>query len=336
MSTRPIVLITGGTGFLGSHIISQLLAQGSYTVRAVARSANKLKSIFPNASVDQLQVIEIPTLTSDFTDALKNVTAVVHAASPIKDEGKQILEGAYYGTIHIVNQAIAAGVKKIVITGTFASLLDGDFKAGFGTKLITEKSFGNFTIEEVDLENPNVMAIYHAAKTLADKKVWEIAHQHTGVDITVLLPPAILGPYVPNFPINSRDSLGTNDFVYSLIVNGTDSYSQVIPVGHMIDVRDAARAHLLALSTGRIPGSDKRFIISARSFTWKEFADLYRKERPELKDRLPREDVKQGFEQTSAPLDVDFANDALGMGEYIDWKETALAALDATLILERK
>ncbi|THU95301.1 NAD(P)-binding protein, partial [Dendrothele bispora CBS 962.96] len=335
MSTRPTVLITGGTGFLGSHIISQLLAQGTYTIRAVARSTNKLKSIFPNAGIDQLQVIEIPTLTSDFTDALKNVTAVVHAASPIRDEGKQILEGAYYGTIHIVNQAIAAGVKKIIVTGTFASLLDGDFKAGFGTELITEKSFGNFTIEQVDLENPNVLAIYHAAKTLADKKVWEIAHQHPDVDITVFLPPTILGPYVPNFPINSRDNLGTNDLAYSLIVNGTDSYSQATRTGYMIDVRDAARAHLLALSAGPIPGRDKRFIISARSFTCKEFADFYRKERPELKDRLPREDVEQGFKQTSAPLDVGFAKDVLGMKEYIDWKETALAALDATLILER-
>ncbi|THU95297.1 hypothetical protein K435DRAFT_839563 [Dendrothele bispora CBS 962.96] len=144
---------------------------------------------------------------------------------------------------------------------------------------------------------------YHAAKTLADK----IAHQHP-VDITV----QILGLYVPDSPINSRDSSGANDFVYALIANGIDSYSKVIPVGHMIDVRDVARAHLLALSR-----SDKRFIISARSFTWKEFADLYRKERPELKDRLPREDVEQGIEQTSVPLDVDFANDALGMGEYV-------------------
>ncbi|THU89640.1 hypothetical protein K435DRAFT_781526 [Dendrothele bispora CBS 962.96] len=104
----------------------------------------------------------------------------------------------------------------------------------------------------------------------------------------------------------------------------------------MIDVRDAARAHLLALSTPAVPGRDKRFIISAKSFTWKEFVELYRKERSGLKDRLPRENLEQGFGQTSAPLDIEFAKGVLGMKEYIKWEETALAALDAALVLEKK
>ncbi|KAK7441981.1 hypothetical protein VKT23_016259 [Stygiomarasmius scandens] len=129
MSAKPTVLVTGGTGFLGSHIISQLLAQDTYTIRAVARSANKLRAIFPDAGEDKLQVVEIPTLTSDFSDALKGVKAVVHSASPVYlkgESGQEIFEvRAYQGTIHIVEQAIAAGVKKIVTTGTVASLYDG-------------------------------------------------------------------------------------------------------------------------------------------------------------------------------------------------------------------
>jgi nucleoside-diphosphate-sugar epimerase len=73
--------VTGGTGFLGSHVIDKLLVDDKYIVRGIARSASKLQAIFPNAGSD-LEVVEIPSLTSDFTDAFKGVSAVVHVASP--------------------------------------------------------------------------------------------------------------------------------------------------------------------------------------------------------------------------------------------------------------
>ncbi|THU91443.1 hypothetical protein K435DRAFT_674160, partial [Dendrothele bispora CBS 962.96] len=150
-----------------------------------------------------------------------------------------------------------------------------------------------------------------------------------------VLPPVIFGPFVPNFPVTSRESLSTNDFVYSLVLNGKDTYAPNL-VGHMADVRDVAHAHIAALSAPPVPKKDKRIIISAGAFTWKGIADLIRKERPELKERLPREDLNQGFGQTAAPLDTNFAKDILGMGQYIKWEETVLEALDAALALERK
>jgi len=69
--------ITGGTALTGSHIIFQLLEQGQYQVRGVARSASKLQSIFPNG----LEIVERPTLTSDYIDMLEGVCAVIHVAS---------------------------------------------------------------------------------------------------------------------------------------------------------------------------------------------------------------------------------------------------------------
>ncbi|KAJ3776659.1 hypothetical protein FB446DRAFT_601203, partial [Lentinula raphanica] len=116
--------VTGATGFIGSHVVTQLLAKG-YRVRAAARSAPKLQKIFPNAS--NLEIVEIPTLTSDYTESLKGVDAVIHMAAELfskNSSGDQIFEAGYDGTLHIVRQTIEAGIRKIIVTGTFASLFD--------------------------------------------------------------------------------------------------------------------------------------------------------------------------------------------------------------------
>ncbi|KAJ3913275.1 hypothetical protein F5877DRAFT_52660, partial [Lentinula edodes] len=82
------------------------------------------------------------------------------------------------------------------------------------------------------------MRVYQESKTLADKAIWDISCCHLDVDFTVLLPPAIFGPQLSPLAF-SPSSLGANGFVKML---SAPEYSP-IPIGHMIDVRDAARAH---------------------------------------------------------------------------------------------
>ncbi|KAJ3887917.1 hypothetical protein GG344DRAFT_24944, partial [Lentinula edodes] len=141
------IQVTGGTGFIGSHVVAQLLDKG-YRVRAAARSAAKLQRIFPDAS--NLEAVEVPTLTSDYTKYLKGVDVVIHMAAELFSKGSpndQIFEArldfsaAYDGTLHIVRQSIDAGIKKIIITGTFASLFDSQLQTAFGQELVTERFF---------------------------------------------------------------------------------------------------------------------------------------------------------------------------------------------------
>ncbi|KAJ3723834.1 hypothetical protein C8R42DRAFT_708920 [Lentinula raphanica] len=325
------VLVTGGTGFLGAHIVSQLLEKG-YTVRATTRTSSKLQAIFPKATAEQLQIVEVPTLTSDHSAALKGVDALIHAASPIYGEGvsgQELFAGAYEGTVALVKQAIAAGVKKIVVTGTFVNLFDADFKAAFGTKVITEKDFGSITADKIDLNNDGIR-VYQESKTAADKAIWEIAHKNPDVDFTVLLPPAIFGPILG--PLSSSLScLSTNIFLKNLFA---PEYPPN-PIGHMIDARDAARAHALALTTPPVPGRDKRFIIANGSFLWEDVVAMLRSKKPELSSRLPRETSVPG-PQTCAPLDTTFAKEVLGMKEYISQEASFLATVDVVLEWEKK
>ncbi|KAJ3996499.1 hypothetical protein F5050DRAFT_1692575 [Lentinula boryana] len=333
-TSKQTVLVTGGTGFLGAHIIAQLLEKG-YIVHATARSASKLRSIFPKATSEQLKVIEVPSLTSDHSIALKGVDALIHSASPIFGKGvsgQDLYSGAYEGTLTLVKQAIAAGVKKIIITGTFVNLFDADFQAAFGTRILTEKDFGSVTQATIDLNNDG-MRVYQEAKTLADKAIWDLALSKPKVDFTVLLPPAIFGPQLSTDATltSSPSSLGTNGFVQMLFA---PEYPPV-PIGHMIDVRDAARAHVLALSTPPVPGRAKRFIISNGTFLWKDVAALVRRRRPELAARLPKETSVPG-PQTSAPMDTTFAKEVLGMTSYISQEETFMEAVNVVLQWEKK
>ena len=90
-------LCTGGTGYLGSHVIHQLLKQDQYIIRATVRPgkvANILR-MFPNAG-SNLQVAEIASLTADHSEVLKDVYAVLHVASPTglagNISGKELFE----------------------------------------------------------------------------------------------------------------------------------------------------------------------------------------------------------------------------------------------------
>ncbi len=102
--------------------------------------------MFPDAGSD-LQVAEVASLTADHSEALKGVYAVIHVASPTyvagNVSGKELFEGAYHGSFNVVSAAIKAGVKKIVVTGTIASLIEREFTIVTVTLLTLHKPTSN-------------------------------------------------------------------------------------------------------------------------------------------------------------------------------------------------
>ncbi|ESK91331.1 nad dependent epimerase [Moniliophthora roreri MCA 2997] len=338
-STAGFVLVSGATGFIGSHIVSQLLAKG-VKVRAIVRSASKAKTIFPNAG-SQLDIVELASLLDDHTEALKDVSAVIHTAVPAFFKGvssEETLKGAYEGTLNIVNQAISLGIKKIVVTGAMANLFDADFKQAFGDKVITERDFGGVELKDIKTQEQDPFFVYQAAKTAADKNLWEIAREHPDVDITALLPPMVLGPLVAGFPYPSDlNQIGTDFFVYGLLTGGPDGPNTYPPVhfGHVVDVRDIAKAHVLALDAPAVSGRHKRMIIFAGTFKWKDAVETIKKAHPELASRLPSDDAVPPA-QMDAPLDRSFAAEVLGLKEYIPWEQSMVAAIEVCLEHERR
>jgi nucleoside-diphosphate-sugar epimerase len=113
-------------------------------------------------------------------------------------------QGAYYGAVNIVEQAIAMGIKKIIYTSTSATLVNrklvpqvcrtttttlnqAESKVPYAADTIGPDSWGTVVPpEKIDIspEGPGGMVVYHLAKLAAEKKLWEIADSHPEVDFT--------------------------------------------------------------------------------------------------------------------------------------------------------
>ena len=137
MAPKHRVLLTGANGFLGSHILKQLLDHPDVSVRAVVRSASKVEAVKQDFNeYDNLDFAIVPDITAPnaFHEALSSsdtpFNLVVHSASPFLykavSDNREFLDPAVNGTTEILRsvKAVAPGVKRVVITSSFASDAD--------------------------------------------------------------------------------------------------------------------------------------------------------------------------------------------------------------------
>ena len=158
--------------------------------------------------------------------------------------------------------------------------------------------------------------------------------------MTTIHPSYIYGPLGSGQVYNSP-ATGTNRFVYGLIagasdrpVNGYDPGVRGPPLN--VDVRDVARAHVLALKVPPSADEPKRFILSSSRFTWKEAVELIAQVRPELKERLPGITGKEPPVPPFATLDTSATENILGLTNYVKWQDTVLDTIDDLLRVEKE
>lgn len=155
----------------------------------------------------------------------------------------------------------------------------------------------------------------------------------------VVLPSFFYGPFAPGSPRPAKGDIkafSTNGFIYGLLPPaGGGQYPPAGLAGH-IDVRDAARGLVLALSAvPRENGKYKRILLSPPEwFSWAEAVTLIAKERPVLKARLV--DPATAPAGRSNPIDGTLAQEVLKIGEFIPWQTTILDAVDALIGVEQE
>jgi nucleoside-diphosphate-sugar epimerase len=246
------VLVTGGSGFIAGHCILQLLNQG-YLVRATIRSLAKeaaARGVLDEAGMvhgDRLSFVAADLLRDEgWADAVADVDFVLHVASPVQpghvENEDDVIVPARDGTLRVLRAARDAGVKRVVLTSAFHAVSWGH---PHSDHVFTET---DWTI----VDGPGVDA-YGKSKTLAERAAWDfVTSEGRGLELTTLLPVAVMGP------VMGRDISGANHIVQRMLDREMPGFPNLfIPI---VDVRDVAGAHILAITHAAAAG--ERFLLS--------------------------------------------------------------------------
>lgn len=279
--SETLVLVTGGSGFLGSYCTLYLLEAG-YVVRATVRTISKssaVKEALKNAGVTESSLDRLSFFAVDLTKdegwdkATSGCTYVLHVASPFpsrlpKHENDLIIP-AREGSLRVLRAAKAAGVKRVVLTSSFAAV-------GYGhpaqSSPFTEESWTNISGSDV--------APYTKSKTLAERAAWDFikSPEGQGLEMSVVNPVGIYGPVLSG-------DFATSIILVQRLLNGNLPGCPNLTFG-IVDVRDVASLHLLAMTSPAAAG--ERFLaIAPRSMTVQEIAITLKRKLPELSKRTP-------------------------------------------------
>lgn len=260
-----VVLVTGGSGFVGAHCILQLLGAG-YRVRTTVRSLKReadVRAMLKSGGAEPGEALSFAAadLTSDtgWAEAVAGCDFVLHVASPFppslpKHEDELIIP-ARDGALRVLRAARNAGVKRVVLTSSFAAI-------GYGHKP-TDQPFSEATWTDVN----NSVSAYTKSKTLAERAAWDFVTQEGGaLELAVVNPVGVFGPVL------GADYSNSIQLVQRLMDGAVPGLPR-LSFG-VVDVRDVADLHLRAMTNPAAKG--ERFIATAGLMSIHEMAAVLR------------------------------------------------------------
>ncbi|KAJ4356581.1 uncharacterized protein N0V89_004616 [Didymosphaeria variabile] len=333
MATPLYILVTGATGFIGAHVVDELLRRG-HRVRAATRSIQKgeLMKISRPQYAAQLEIVQVSdfSASASFKDAVQGVDGVIHVASPFTynttDNEKELVKPAIAGVKAVLEAAAQEEkVKRVVITSSFAAILDVDRKVP-PRFTYTAEDWNPLSYEEAVATETSAVVAYRGSKKFAELAAWEfVKERRPAFDIVTLAPPMTFGPIV--HPIDRLADLNESNAMLWAVASG-----KALPVARVpfwVDVRDLAVAHVEALFRPEAGG--KRFVVASPE----KFSYGLVKKIVEREFLWGRKRVAQGEQEVddSYDLDGEAAGRELGV-RYRSFTETVKNFVDQALNME--
>ncbi len=284
MENKETVLVTGGSGFIASYCIIDLLKNG-YNVKASLRNLNKtdlVKEMLRKGGISSEELLNenLSFVTAELSDekswekAAEGCQYVIHTASPTPNTDAKtnddFVKPAVDGVLFVLKAAKKAGIKRVVLTSAFGAV-------GMGTHKTTP-----YTEEDWTALNDTV-APYQRSKTLSEKAAWDfINSEGEGMELSVVNPTGVLGPVL------------SHDFSHSIqtikqMLNGEMSACPKLTFGY-VDVRDVADLHFKAMTLPQANG--QRFIaVAGDSLSFMDTANILRKNLGEKAAKVPTKEL---------------------------------------------
>jgi nucleoside-diphosphate-sugar epimerase len=238
------VLVTGGTGFVGSHAAGALAAAG-HEVRLLVRDPRKLERVFAarGEPAPEHRVGDVADRAA-VERALAGCDAVVHAAAVVAMAAKrarEVLDTNARGVENVVGGAARAGVPRIVYVSSVGALFRPDGPA-------------------VTAESPVVPGSNPYARSKSDGELAVRALQERGAPVAILYPTAVLGPDDPGL---SEANHALRTFARDVVLLTSGGFQ-------LVDVRDVAQVVVRLLERA---GAPSRHVTGGHFLTWGELAD---------------------------------------------------------------
>jgi nucleoside-diphosphate-sugar epimerase len=300
------VCVTGGSGFIGSHSILQLLAAG-HEVRATIRDRKReadVRAMLTRGGMarDAPLSCHAADLMDDsgWADAMKGCDYVLHVASPFPARApkndEELIVPAREGALRALRAARDAGVRRVVLTSSFAAI-------GYG------HPSGKTQFDESDWTIPDAPGVpaYPKSKTLAERAAWDfVEREGGGLELSVVNPTAVFGPILgPDF--------STSIVLIQRLMNGAVPGLPKLRFG-VVDVRDVADLHIRAMTNPAAKG--ERFIAVGDGFkTILEMARILRERMGAAAARVPTRQLPDWLVRLAALWDPGVRTIATELGK---------------------
>lgn len=288
-----IVLVTGGTGFLAGHCIAQLVRDGyqvRFTVRSMDKAREAQRSVTAAGAPTGSLTFAVADLTADanWAEAVAGCHYVLHMASPLPRRvlgtAGDVISPVRESTLRVLRAARDAGVRRVVLTSSFAAI-------GYGYPKSTTRAF---TERDWTREESLSVPPYIKSKTIAERAAWDFAEREGGgMELAVVNPVGIFGPVLgPRLP----GSVG----IIKAMLEGEIPRTPRLWTS-VVDVRDAADLHVRAMTSPKAAG--ERFLAAAGdAVSFHHIAQTLRDRLGDEARHVPAREMSSSYVRTMAPF----------------------------------
>lgn len=249
-----MILVTGGTGFLGSHLLAKLASEGENVI-AVKRSSSSLQNVervfefYKIAGLTEkiewrdCDILDYKTLY-DLTAGIEKVYHLAATVSFRKKDSKKMLLNNIKGSENIINACISNGVKRICFVSSITAL---------GTT-----TDGSPVDETTQWNSRKSNSAYSVSKYYSELQAWRGFYE--GLGGVIVCPSVIIGPGGRNNGIN-------------MLFDVIDSKIRICPAGSngFVDVRDVAELMILLMKREDI--NREKFLVSGYNASYKDLLE---------------------------------------------------------------